>query len=1383
MRGSLFTRDFLEEGIKETEAWRSLDESAFAAFEGVIRAIYAAFNLTGRHNEATTEADIIFKVLGALGWTDYLPQQTASERRTDVPDALLFASEGQKALATAERKPMERYRFGLAILENKSWQTPLDRDAGSTDTGQGVPSNQILRYLTVAEVQSDRRIKWGFLTNGRHWRLYYQLARSRSEDFLELDIPELLGLKGFTDLLSPSVDERKHWLKVLLLLFRRASFLPSSLDGRSFLEVSLDEGKLWEARVAKSLSELVFEQIFPQLLAGLVAHDPKAPAKRDAAYLGTVKDSALILLYRLLFVLYAEDRNLLPVRDKRYDAYSMRDRLRRPIAQRIDSGDTFADTLSDYYPQFLRLCRAIDRGERSLGLPPYNGGLFDAEHVPLLERAELPDAIFAPIVDQLSRRMEGARRRWINYRDLTVQQLGSIYERLLEFNPVVSEDRSIVIQPNIFARKKTGSYYTPEELVHLIIEDSVGQLVEDRRAAFRAANERLAKDRRPKKERIAELAALDPATKILELRICDPAMGSGHFLVSLVDYLADEVLEAVAEAEALASWSSDPVYRSPLTERIGNLRQRILSQAKANKWAVDEAQLDDRHIVRRIILKRVIHGVDMNPMAVELAKVALWLHTFTVGAPLSFLDHHLRVGNSLFGERLRPVMDELAQRSSLFLNPIINQARNAARGMRQIEDLSDADIAEVKDSAAAFKGVLQDTEALTNLLDLRQAMRWLGIEKLTQTRLPLSVDAIFSGTLGDPVKLIANGLPDKDDGKMPELSAPKKGTKKLSRADVEIEVARLLGRAKDLAAEQRFLHWQVAFPDLWDRWDSNEPVGGFDAVIGNPPWDRVKLQEIEWFEIRKPEIARAQTAAERKKMIAALYDKRDPLVADYEKAVEAAEATSRVARSQGEYPLLSRGDTNFNSLFVERGHSLIHPEGIVGMLIPSGIASDLSSSEFFRSVSSTGRLAFLYDFFNRRGDGELHFPDVYYRFKFCAYVAGGTDKTFAETVCGFNLRDVVDTHDTARCFPIAPSDFVRFNPNTGTAPIFASAQDAVLNAKVYRNIPVLFDNSADDAKPTWPVRYTTMFHMANDSNQFISLDRLKKIGAYPAARNIFKKGEARYLPLYEGKMVQAYDHRAADIVIVADNVFRPGQTDVASLEEHQDPNFAPMPRHFVPESAYVWPKDLEWCIAIKDVTSVTNTRTVIAAMIPKCGAGHTLPVLFPTCDDAGHIAEYKKSAPLLLANLNSFAYDYLVRQKVQGNHLAWFIVEQVPLLLPKHYKRRIGKRDVAELIRDHVLRLTYTATDMKSFANDQGADTTPFKWDEAERQHLFARLDAIFFMLYMVNKDDAAFILDTFSIVQKQDEERHGRHFTKELVLGYMAAFEAGDTETKIALH
>jgi hypothetical protein len=1380
MRGSLFTRDFLQEGIKDTEAWRTLDALALNAFETALTAIYAAFDTSAAHNEATTEDDVIFKVLAALGWIDYLPQQTASERRADVPDALLFASTEQKRLATSERKQTERYRHGIAILENKPWQTPLDREAGAREAGRGVPSNQILRYLTVAEIQSDRRIKWGILTNGRHWRLYYQLARSRSEDFLELDIPELLGIKDFTDLLSPKSTERQHWLKVLLLIFGRQSFLPSTVEGRSFLDVSLEEGKLWESRVAKNLSELVFNEIFPQLLTGLAKHDPKAPDAKGSGYLREIKEASLILLYRLLFVLYAEDRNLLPVRDKRYDNYSLRDRLRRPIADRIDASDVFADTLSDYYSQFLRLCRAIDKGEKSLGLPPYNGGLFDPDHVPILERTELPDAVFAPLLDKLSRRTEEGQRHWINYRDLTVQQLGSIYERLLEFEPFIEDGSELVVRPNIFARRGTGSYYTPEELVHLIIESTVGPLVTERLNGFERANERLAKDRRPKKERLAELAMHDPATLILELRVCDPAMGSGHFLVSLVDYLADEVLEAVAEAESLVTWSEDNPYRSPLTERIAKLRARIHQQAQNNKWVVEEGQLDDRHIVRRIILKRVIHGVDMNPMAVELAKVALWLHTFTVGAPLSFLDHHLRVGNSLFGERLRPVMDELAGRYSLLINPTVMQARNAAKGMQQIENLSDADITEVKNSATAFRGVMDDTRALNSFLDLRQAMRWLGVEKLDQGRLPLAVNALFDGSLGDPFKLIAGGLHDKDDGAQPKLSAPRKQkATKIENAELAREAARLIGRAHELVTSQRFLHWQVAFPDVWDKWDSTEPEGGFDAVIGNPPWDRIKLQEIEWFAVRRPDIALSQTAAERQKKIVALQKSGDPLAKEFEYAQGMAEAAARVARSSGDYPLLSRGDINIYSLFVERALSLISPRGLMGFLTPSGISSDLGASEFFQKIATAGRLFCLYDFENGKRGQEAFFPDVHKSFKFNVLVAGGAQRKTPNAQCAFFVHDLKELHDPSRAFTLSPSDFSSVNPNTGTAPIFRSARDAELTTAIYHRVPVLVDRRPTKPANVFPIRYATMFHMTNDSGKFRSMASLQAVGAYPVEDGLWKKGKEIFIPLYEGKMVQAFDHRAASVEVDASRLHRPGQPEAATLAESQNPDWLPTPQFLVSSADVPKATGLEWVLAFKDVTAPTNVRTMIAAAIPYTAAGNTLPLLLPLDDE---LTAYKRFAPLLLANLNSFALDYVARQKVQGQHLNWYIVEQLPILPESRYQRRFGTLSARDLVFRETLHLTYVSNDMKPFADDMGFEGKPFKWDEEERRHARARLDALYFILYGISRDEAAYILDTFPIVQRQDEAAFNRYVTKDLILSYIAAFEAGDTDSRIAL-
>jgi hypothetical protein len=270
----------------------------------------------------------------------------------------------------------------------------------------------------------------------------------------------------------------------------------------------------------------------------------------------------------------------------------------------------------------------------------------------------LPDRTLAGLIDALSR--EAENHRWINYRDLSVQHLGAIYERLLEREVVADETGRLKPRPAIFARKTTGSYYTPEELVRLILRRAVEPLLADRKQAFVDRAQALAGDRRPKADRLRQLVEYDPAEAFIRLRVCDPAMGSGHFLVSLVDYLADEVLTAISEVPSLVTWASpEQPYRSPLTARIERLREEIRHSAQENNWPLPEEQLDDRHLVRRIILKRVIYGVDLNPMAVELAKLSLWLHSFTVGAPLSFLDHHLRCGDSLFGEFVGPVEAEL----------------------------------------------------------------------------------------------------------------------------------------------------------------------------------------------------------------------------------------------------------------------------------------------------------------------------------------------------------------------------------------------------------------------------------------------------------------------------------------------------------------------------------------------------------------------------------------------------------------------------------------------------------------------------------------------------------------------------------------------------
>ena len=381
---------------------------------------------------------------------------------------------------------------------------------------------------------------------------------------------------------------------------------------------------------------------------------------------------------------------------------------------------------SAYYDHLMQLWRLIDKGDASIGLPPYNGGLFADEAAVLLARARLPDAVVAPIVYDLSHAETADGRRFVNYRDMSVQQLGSIYERLLEQEPVRADDGAIVIRPNSYARKDSGSFYTPQELVDLIVDRTLKPLAEERLRAFERKAAALKRDHRPKSERLADLRKLDPAEAVLDLKVLDPAMGSGHFLVTAVDFLSDYIADLVEYVPAVPDWLDGAgEYESPLVGRVAAIRDDIRGRARQAGWVIDEeAQLTDQAIIRRMVLKRCIYGVDKNPLTVELAKVSLWLHSFTVGTPLSFLDHHLRCGDSLVGLRVREARDELLRFGPMFTSSAVAGAEAAAAGMQRIEEMSDADISEVEESAALFRRVEQTTSDLRGLLDFLTGLHW-----------------------------------------------------------------------------------------------------------------------------------------------------------------------------------------------------------------------------------------------------------------------------------------------------------------------------------------------------------------------------------------------------------------------------------------------------------------------------------------------------------------------------------------------------------------------------------------------------------------------------------------------------------------------------------
>ena len=1339
--GSLFAHDFLRESVTRLDDWRDID---VAALETAVRGVFARFPITGSPNESQTEDDLIWPVLAHLGWTASLRQQNLSAAgRQDVPDGLLFQDAAAKDRANGFTEEWRRYAFGLAVVESKRWGRPLDRrsDRRGEETA---PSTQMLRYLRRVDDLTTGALRWGILTNGAQWRLYYQGARSVSEQFFELDLASLLALSGHNEGLFALTDtERHHWLKIFVLVFRREAFVAGATDPRTFHQRAIEDGRFYQERVAANLSELVFGQVFPGLARAVAAAAPKA-------LLPDVREAALILLYRLLFILYAEDRDLLPVRDTRYDDYGLRENVRGDIGRRKDREDVFSTRATRYWSAFDDLCRAIAHGDASIGLPAYNGGLFDQARTPLLGQIRLDDAVMATVIDALSFEHTPDGRRYINYRDLGVQQLGSIYERLLEHD-LVREHDTITVRPNRLARKGSGSYYTPDDLVGLIIKDTIEPLIRSRMDAFEAKHGELATTPLTKSRRMGRLKPLDPAEKLLDLKVCDPAMGSGHFLVNLVDYLADRVITAMAEAEATVDG-----YLSPLTARIDDIRTRIMANADARSWTIDEDQLDDRHIVRRMVLKRCVYGVDKNPMAVELAKVALWLHTFTVGAPLSFLDHHLRCGDSLFGSWVRTGIDRAeSQGGSLWLRGPIIKATSAAASMQVIEGLTDAEIAEAHRSADIFAGVEESTTPLNAFLSVVQAFGWLNRRDRDDTEV---LGAYFAGVFGDPIDIALGAVAIEKDAKG------------------SAHFAALLDQAHRLIAEEHFLHWQVAFPGVWTAWDRVGLHGGFDAVIGNPPWDRIKLQQVEWFAARRRAIAMATRAADRKRMIDDLETAGDPLASEFADVSARAQAAAHMARASGEYPLLSGGDINLYSLFVERAMTLVKPDGMVGLLTPSGIASDKTASTFFKGVATEGRLRALYDFENKK----VFFPDVHASFKFCVLVASPLPND-GPARCAFYCHRVAELDDPERCFPLTAEDFARVNPNTGTAPIFRTRRDAALTTAIYNRLPVLVDRSSGEAVKAWPVKYTRMFDMTNDSGLFRTRAEVEeREGAWPVGGDRFGSPSGDWVPLYEGKMVQAFDHRAANVVVNLENQHRPAQPVPTTPEQHRNPNWLPDPQFWVKESETSFP-GAPYLLTFKDVTATTNARSMIAALIPGAGVGNTLPIV----STDGQIAT---DAAGLLANFNALPFDYVARQKIQGQHLNWFIVEQLPVVPLDRYKSvRFGPKTAGEIVREAVLELTYTAHDMAPFARDlgyldeAGKVKPPFCWDEDRRLGLRAKLDAAFFHLYGVtDRDDVRYIYSTFPIVERQETEAIGRYRSCDLCLAWINALAAGHPDAEI---
>jgi hypothetical protein len=1139
------------------------------------------------------------------------------------------------------------------------------------------PHGLLQEYLNA-----DETCLWGIVSNGLKIRLLRDNPSLTRPAYIEADLQRIFDEELFADFAA-------FWL-----IFHASRFRSS--DGVSE-HCALEEWRAEAHEVGeRALADLqkCVKNALRELGNGFVQYQSNT-ILRAALQNGSFSpmeyyQELLKQIYRFIFLFTAEDRNILHIpgdneegKKLYHEGYSIA-RLREMALKRHNY-----DVYSDLWEGLQITFKGLAQGADPLRLPAL-GGLFTTEQCPWLDGALINNNRLLNAIYSLSFFRTGEVLARINYHDMDTEELGSVYESLLELHPQVNvealpwtfsfagEDTGEAVSGS--ERKLSGSYYTPDSLVQELIKSALEPVI----ARTLAENTQ------------------DPASALLKLKIIDPACGSGHFLLAAARRLAAEL----ARLDADTNQQDEDLYRHSM----------------------------------RMVVQKCIHGVDLNPMAVELCKTALWLETIEPGMPLGFLDNHIRCGNSLVGVRDPKIMEDGIPDAAFKalsgddpdiakeLKKVNKQAGKSVHGdlfsgdtlafetssFAIIDDMPEDSLSDIKAKKEAFLKAQQDTVA-RRMADLFTAAFFAPKTMSNRDAVPLTED--------------------------------------LNRArKAMVPRERVSGTAHELANKYHFFHWYLEFPQVFTH-------GGFDVVLGNPPWEVSQLSEEEYFSVYSPDIA-ILAGARRKAAIKRLVQDNPPLWQRYLKDKYDYETTNNFIRESGLFPLTAFGKLNTYSLFSELSLKIVSSKGYSGIIVQSGIAFDDSNKAYFDEIVSNKRLVSLFDFENR----EKIFKAVDSRMKFALLTLG---TNIEQAVFCFFATNTGQITEPRRRFTLSADDIHLLNPNTRTCPTFRNQATAELTKKVYRCVPVLIDESKGNEGNLWGITLRQgLFNMTSDSHLFKTFDMLSSDGDEMKGVNWCDLSDKIYLPLYEAKMIHQFDHRWATYEENGKD-----SRDVTDFEK-QNSAYEPLPRYWVVN------KDVDeilneqtWLMGFRDVTNATNERTIIASVINRVGVGHKMPLIFSK--------QVSNLSACLLANLNSFILDSIARQKIGGTSMSHFIFKQLPVLSPSFY----AQSEIRYII-PRILELVYTSESLRPFAEDLGYTGEPFVWNPERRALIRAELDAAFFHLYLGSEQEwkesgtkelleyfpmprsaVDFIMETFPIVKRKDEQKYGRYYTKEAIL------------------
>lgn len=1139
---------------------------------------------------------------------------------------------------------------------------------------------------------------WGVVTNGKELRLLRNSKRFARPTYAEFNLEAMVAGNLYSEFVP------------LFRLAHRTRLPMGMADAHEcWLERYYQQGIADGGRVRERLSEGVYQALLA-LGGGFLAH-PDSTKLREAFQTGRIDEAEyyrqlLRLVYRLLFLMVAEERRLLLVPDHENaghqriytDWYSIM-RLRQ-LAERRFTSDRHSDLFEGLKHTFLLF--RDERHASMLGLTALDGDLFGGHACYNLETAACRNDDLLRALFHLSTfedtpegrgraKKRGVRRR-VNYAGLDVEEFGSVYEGLLEYHPQVEREHWTFDLVAGSERKQTGSYYTPHALVMELIDSALVPVME----------ERLAKAKTPEEEERA----------LLDLKVVDPAAGSGHFLLAAA-------------------------------RRIGKELARV-------RTGEPEPAPEAQRAAIRDVVRHCLYAVDKNPLAVDLCKVALWIEGHNTGRPLSFLDHHVKLGDSLIGVFDLKVLEKGIPDDAYkpFTGDDKDVARDLKRRNRQEQQGQETlGLFGTENLAAAEAGIARAARELEAFEDESPATvhekgrRYHEFRELHPDfrRLRQACDlwtAAFFARLRKPASGEPERIPTTDHVLRVLRNQP--GTQGVMKTALE------------LAHEHRFFHWPLEFAEVFAG-------GGFDVALGNPPWERIKLQEQEFFASRSPEIAKAPNKATRDRLINALGSPdaspaERALKREFEQAQHEAEAAGQFIRTGTRYPLTGTGDVNTYAVFAETFLNLFAPKGRAGFIVPTGIATDNTTKAFFEEVSTKGRLASLIDFENR----DAIFPGVHRSYRFSLLTLAQDVQQAGFIFFATNIEQLTDRR---RRFNLSPEDILRINPNTKTAAVFRSDADAELTKKIYARVPVLIDDNKGDAGNPWGAFYLRLVHYGDHGSELFTAERCMTED-FTQKGNTWRKSHTTLLPVYESKMVHAYDNRYA--------TFEEGGQTKALTDMEKGSDRAVVTRYWVSEEFF---QDLmkkyeyrkQWFIGYRDIARSNDIRTIVAMAFPRMPASVNLPVLgFRDVVDGW----------LILTNMNSIVFDFVARQSISGAHVTFFILKQLPFLPPMAYLL-----DDRDFIVSRVLELTYTSEDMGPFAEDLGYEGPPFRWDPERRAQLRAELDAYYAYLYRLSKKELRYILDpkdvmgedypseTFRVLKEREIKEHGEYRTQRLVL------------------